>query len=71
MASFWPSGGNKVNWSDLQSKRISFFLKVCYVISSILLSLQIFVIQTSSCLPLIPEGQENWPAKPTIFASTL
>ena len=70
MASSWPSRVNKVNWSDLQSKDF-FFKKVSYVIPSILLSLKIFVIQTSSHLPPISEGQENLPAESTVFASTL
>ena len=52
------------------NQRGFFFKKVSYVIPSILLSLQIFVIQTSSHLPPIPEGQENLLAESTVFAST-
>ena len=40
------------------------------VIPSVLMSLRIFVIQTSSHLPPIPEGRENWPAERAIFVST-
>ena len=39
-----------------------------FVIPSKLLSFQIFVILNSSCT--IPEGRENWPAEPAIFASS-
>ena len=32
-------------------------------------SFQIIVILNSSQFPLIPKGQENWPAEPAIFAN--
>ena len=38
MASLWPNGGNKANWSNIQAKNIFFFKKILYVIPSALLS---------------------------------